>query len=90
MSKPLVITTQVLVNDEPLDTLNEDAVLDQIRFQEQEIAREEKLANRPEFLTERIEARKAGIEKLLKLVNERKAAAKAAEPVTRAEFEASK
>ena len=80
------ITTQTLVNGAPADVLSKDDILGIIRDQEAEIARLEKLAHKPEFLEKDLDARKAGLDALLKLVNEREKAAAAAAPVTRAEL----
>lgn len=86
MSKALSITTQILVNGSPVENLTDADILDNIRDQEAEIARLEKLTHKPEFLEKDLDARKAGIEALVKLVNERKKAAGDNAPVTRAEL----
>ena len=80
------ITSQTLINGSPADNLSKDDILGIIRDQEAEIARLEKLAHKPEFLEKDLDARKAGLDALLKLVNERETAAVAAAPVTRAEL----
>ena len=88
MSKPLQIETQVLINGVPLKGMPKDEVLSQIKFQEDEIARLEKIAHRPASLSKELDDRKAAIAKLVELVDAADAEARAAEPVTRAEFEA--
>ena len=80
------ITSQTLVNGSPADMLSKSDILGIIRDQEAEIKRLEALAHKPDFLTKELDERKAGLEALVALVNEREKAAGDNAPVTRAEL----
>ena len=88
MSEPLKIETQTLLNGVPLKSMSKGDILGQIKFQEDEIGRLEKIAHKPASLSAELDDRKAAIEQLIKLVDAFDAESKAAEPVTRAELAA--
>ena len=73
MSKAITVTTQVNVNGVNANNYTDAQLFDMIRYQEAEIKNLQALINKPQSLLREINARQAGIDALVRFMNERDA-----------------